>query len=131
MTVVMVMGRMMGMTSMEIALISGGMMTGDERRARILGMVVHLVVMGTVVFGLLYAARFHGTDPATWLAGQVIGLVHGLAVGVMAMPVMDAVHPRTSGTGGGFPAGRTGLHGWRVRAKARRWACWSATCSTA
>ncbi|THA27191.1 hypothetical protein E4198_23325 [Streptomyces sp. RKND-216] len=75
-------------------------------------MVVHLVVMGTVVFGLLHAARFHRTDPATWLAGQVIGLVHGLAVGVMAMPVVDAV-PRER-------AGPAGVSGWT------HWASWAA-----
>lgn len=41
---------------MDIALISGGMVSGDERRARLIGMAVHVVVMGTVVCGLLYAA---------------------------------------------------------------------------
>lgn len=111
MTAAMMMGRAMGMTSMDIALITGGMMTGDERRARMVGMVVHFVVMGTVVFGLIYAAVFHWTGSAGWLAGLVTGLVHGLVVGVLAMPMMGAVHPRMRGSGDGFRLGAPGFMG--------------------
>lgn len=57
---------------MDIALITGRMMTGDEKRARGLGMMIHLVVMGTVVFGLLYGALFF------WLPGR--SGVHGRRV---------------------------------------------------
>jgi hypothetical protein len=111
MTAAMVMGRAMGMTSMDIALISGGMMTGDERRARMLGMVIHFVVMGTVVFGLVYAAVFHWMDSAGWLVGLVVGLIHGVVVGAMAMPMMGAVHPRMRGDGAGFRLDAPGFMG--------------------
>ncbi|MEU3199388.1 hypothetical protein [Streptomyces sp. NPDC006996] len=113
MTAAMMMGRVMGMTSMDIALISGGMLSGDERRARLIGMGIHVVVMGTVVFGLLYAAVFHWFDSASWLVGLVTGLIHGLVVGAMAMPMMAAVHPRMRGTGDGFRLDTPGFMGVR------------------
>ncbi|UQA91287.1 hypothetical protein [Streptomyces halobius] len=111
MTAAMMMGRVMGMTSMDIALITGGMMTGDERRARMLGMIMHFVVMGTVVFGLIYAAVFHWIGSASWLAGLVVGLIHGLLVGVIALPMMGAFHPRMRGSGDGFRLDLPGIMG--------------------
>ncbi|MGK5450812.1 DUF6789 family protein [Streptomyces radiopugnans] len=111
MTAVMVMGRAVGMTDMDIMLITGGMMTGDERRARALGAVIHFVVMGTVVFGLLYAALFAWSDTAGVLTGLVFGFVHGLVVGALAMPMMSAIHPRMRAGHGGFTLPAPGIMG--------------------
>jgi hypothetical protein len=110
MTAVMVMGRAAGMTEMDIMLIAGGMMTGDRRRARLMGAMIHLV-MGTVVFGLLYAALFAGIDSAGALTGLVIGFVHGLVVGALAMPMMGAVHPRMRAGREGFALPAPGIMG--------------------
>ena len=67
MTVGMTMGKSMGITTMDIALISGGMISGDERKARRAGMFVHLIVMGTLVFGSIYAFLFQALESASWL----------------------------------------------------------------
>ncbi|NUQ95094.1 MAG: hypothetical protein HOY79_00565 [Streptomyces sp.] len=111
MTVVMMMGRAMGMTNMDIALITGGMMVREEKRARSAGMMIHLVMMGTVVFGLLYAALFHALGSASVVTGLLVGLVHGLVVGMMAMPMMGAIHPRMQGAGDGFTLDAPGFMG--------------------
>ncbi|UQA91104.1 hypothetical protein [Streptomyces halobius] len=111
MTAVMMTGRAMGMTNMDIALLTGGMMTGDKKRARILGMMLHFVMMGTVVFGLLYAAVFHWLGSAGALTGVLVGLAHGLMVGMMAMPMMAAAHPRMQGGSGGFTLAAPGFMG--------------------
>jgi hypothetical protein len=112
MTMMMVMGRAVGMTSMDITLLTGGMMTGDEKRAKLLGMMIHVVMMGTVVFGLLYGAIFHWVGSASALTGVLVGLVHGLVVGAMAMPMMKAIHPRMKTTGqGGFQLAAPGFMG--------------------
>ncbi len=111
MTMGMTMGRSMGMTKMDIALITGGMMTSDERKARKMGMTIHFLVMGTVVFGLAYALLFQALDTASWTAGLVIGLIHGAVVGLMAMPVMGGIHPRMQPAADGFQMDSPGVFG--------------------
>jgi hypothetical protein len=95
MSAAMGMARLANMTRMPpFPLILGTMVTGDRRRATLMGAFAHYVVMGTVVFGLAYAALFRAFDSASWAVGLGIGVVHGLIVGVMAMPMMPAMHPR-------------------------------------
>ncbi|WP_165985231.1 hypothetical protein [Streptomyces sp. YIM 98790] len=96
MTVMMVMMRSAGMTRMDMALMQGAMFTGEETKARAMGMFTHLVIMGALVFGMLYAALFALFDTSAgnaWWVGGLIGVVHGLIAG-MAMAMMPAMHPR-------------------------------------
>jgi hypothetical protein len=74
-------------------LIQGALLTDDPRRAKLIGMITHFVVMGTIVFGLSYAAIFTAIGSAGWLPGAVLGLVHGVAAGTF-MLVMGRTHPR-------------------------------------
>lgn len=95
MSMMMKMAGSMGMTEMPpMELVTGAMMTGDETRAKQLGIGVHWIMLGTVVFGLGYAALFSALGTASWLTGVVIGAIHGLVVGLVAMPMMPAMHPR-------------------------------------
>lgn len=85
----------MGMTDMPpMELVTGSMLSGDADRAKQLGIVAHWIMMGTVVFGLGYAALFSAFGTASWLTGIVIGAVHGIVVGLVFMPMMPAMHPR-------------------------------------
>jgi uncharacterized membrane protein YagU involved in acid resistance len=94
----------MGLTKMPpMHLILGSMMTADSDQARRLGMMLHYIVMGTVVFGLAYAALFTAFDSASAVTGIVIGAVHGLILGGVAMPMMPAMHPRMSAAPGDVP----------------------------
>lgn len=84
----------MGMTNMPpMPLIQGAMFTDDPGRAKKIGMFSHVIMMGTVVFGLLYAALFTWLGTAGWLSGAVIGLIHGVVAGTF-MKVMGQTHPR-------------------------------------
>lgn len=95
MSMMMKMSAKMGMTDMPpMELVTGSMMSGDPDGAKQLGIGVHWIMMGTVVFGLGYAVLFSVLGTASWLTGVVIGAVHGLAVGLIAMPMMPAMHPR-------------------------------------
>ena len=111
MTVMMMMGKSMGMTTMDIALISGGMMTKDEEKARRIGMMIHLVVMGTIAFGIGYALLFQAFDSVGAATGLSIGAFHGLVVGMMAMPMMGAIHPRMQPAAEGFHLDSPGFMG--------------------
>lgn len=94
MSAMMKMASLAGMTQMPpMTLVSGAMFSGDEATAARIGFVVHYLMMGTVVFGLAYAAIFTAVGSAGILAGLLIGLTHGLIVGV-AMAMMPIMHPR-------------------------------------
>ncbi len=110
MTAMMTLAGKMGLTQMPpMTLVTGSMMTDDPERARRLGIMAHYILMGTVVFGLIYAGLFSAFGSASVLTGLIIGAVHGVIVGAMAMPMMPAMHPRmvdsplggTVTTGGG------------------------------
>lgn len=95
MTAMMSLAGKMGLTRMPpMTLVTGSLMSSDPERARRLGIMMHYIVMGSVVFGLIYAAVFTGVDSASVLTGLVVGAVHGVVVGAMAMPMMPAMHPR-------------------------------------
>ncbi|MDP8929434.1 MAG: hypothetical protein M3O70_12920 [Actinomycetota bacterium] len=95
MTVLMKMGTSMGMSSMpDMAVIQGAMFTDDERTAKRIGVFTHLVMLGALVFGTVYAALFAMFGTASWLAGLGIGVVHGLMAGAVGMPMMGSMHPR-------------------------------------
>lgn len=95
-----------GMTDMPpMPLVMGSMVSGERKTAMGIGAVLHFIVMGTVVFGLAYAALFTALDDDSWWTGLVIGVVHGLVVGAMAMPMMPRMHPRMDDATGGGPAG--------------------------
>ncbi|MGH9183944.1 MAG: YqhR family membrane protein [Acidimicrobiales bacterium] len=91
-----------------MALVTGAMMTGDRRRATAIGSVVHYLMMGTVVFGIVYGLLFDAFDSASWLVGVAIGLAHGAIVGLVFMPMMPLMHPRMEHdlVGAGTPAER-------------------------
>lgn len=58
--------------------------------------------MGTVVFGIAYAASFAVLGTTSWFVGLSIGVAHGIAVGAVGMPMMASVHPRMTAS---TPAG--------------------------
>lgn len=98
MTTMIKMSAAAGMTEMpSFELMTGSMMSGDEKTAKTIGAFIHYVMMGTVVFGILYALLFQALDSTTWLTGLAIGVVHGVVVGIVFMPMMPAMHPRMGG----------------------------------
>lgn len=97
MTAMMQMSAMTGMTNMPpMPLVTGSMLTGDRSAANKLGAAIHFVMMGTIMFGLAYAALFTAFDDQAWWVGALIGIAHGLLVGLVFMPMMPSVHPRMS-----------------------------------
>jgi uncharacterized membrane protein YagU involved in acid resistance len=81
-----------GLTRMNIPFMLGTMFTPDRDRAKLLGVVVHL--LNGWGLAVIYAAAFEGQGAATWWLGALIGLVHGLFVLVVVMPVLPSLHPR-------------------------------------
>lgn len=95
MSVMMKMSASMGMTDMPpMELVTGAMLTGDETRAKQVGTFIHWIMLGTVVFGLGYAAVFTAVDDAGVVTGLLVGALHGIVVGLVFMPMMPTMHPR-------------------------------------
>lgn len=99
MTAMMSMAKTAGMTEMDMLLIQGAMVTGDRAKAKLIGLFTHVVMIGAIVFGSLYAILFSALDVSegdAWWVGAVIGAAHGVVAGV-AMAMMPAMHPRMGG----------------------------------
>lgn len=85
-------GQGLGFSRMSIPFMLGTMFTPDRDRAPIVGFAVHIV--NGWLFALLYALAFESWGRATWWLGAGIGLVHGLAVLLVLMPLLPGLHPR-------------------------------------
>ncbi len=82
----------LGFTRMNIPYMLGTLFTPNRDRARVYGVLLHL--LNGWIFSLVYVAAFHATGWFEWWAGALIGLVHGAFVLVVALPVMPGMHPR-------------------------------------
>ena len=114
-TIIMSGAQGLGLTRMSIPYLLGTIFTPDRDRAKVLGIVVHLV--NGWLFALIYAATFHAWGRADLLAGVAIGFVHAAFVLAAGMPALPGMHPRMAGESRGptvtrqlEPPGFLGLH---------------------
>ena len=82
----------LGLTRMNIPYLLGTMVTPDRDRAKIYGVLLHLV--NGWIFSFVYVAAFHTTGRYGAGYGMLIGLVHAAFVLVVALPVLPGMHPR-------------------------------------
>ena len=81
-----------GVTRMSIPYLLGTMIVPDRDRARVLGIVFHLV--NGWVFSLAHVGLLHAVGIFAWWAGAATGLVHGLFVLAVVLPALPGIHPR-------------------------------------
>lgn len=81
-----------GITRIDLPLVLGTLMTPDRDRAKVLGTLVHL--LNGWLFGGIYVAAFHSLRHASATVGAAVGLVHGLFVLVVALPLLPGGHSR-------------------------------------
>lgn len=91
-TTIMAGANRLGVTRMSIPYLLGTMFTPGHDRALVIGTGAHL--LNGWIFAFLYAAGFELLGRATWWLGGLGGLLHGLFVLVVLMPVMPGLHPR-------------------------------------
>jgi len=91
-TTVMSGSQSLGLTRMNLPYLLGTIFTPNRDRAKVYGIVVHL--LNGWLFTLVYVAAFHAASHFPWWFGAVIGLVHGAFVLVVAMPILPGMHPR-------------------------------------
>lgn len=81
-----------GLTRISIPFLLGTMLTPNRDRAFVVGIVFHL--LNGWAFAFLYATVLDSLDRTSWWLGAGIGLVHGLFVLAIGMPILPGFHPR-------------------------------------
>lgn len=92
MTTMMAAALPLGLSRVSLPFILGTMITADRGRANVVGFITH--VIGGWVLALLYALAFDRWHVAHWWIGAILGLVHGLFLLTVVMPLLPGVHPR-------------------------------------
>jgi hypothetical protein len=91
-TTIMSVSHGIGLTRMSIPFLLGTMLTPNRDRALVVGIVFHL--LNGWLFAFLYAALLEGLGRTAWWVGAGIGLMHGLFVLSVGMPLLPGFHPR-------------------------------------
>jgi hypothetical protein len=82
----------LGLTRMNIPYMLGTVFTPDRDRAKIYGILVHLV--NGWLFSLIYVAAMEVTGNHSLWFGAAIGLVHAGFVLTVGLPSLPGLHPR-------------------------------------
>ncbi len=93
-TVVMRGSQELGFTRMDLPFMLGTMFTLDRDAAKLYGFLFHLALGW--LFSFLYALAFEELGMASWWLGGFGGLVHGVFVLMVALPILPGLHPRMS-----------------------------------
>lgn len=92
MAIVFACGQSLGLTRLDIPFLLGTAVTSDRDRAKIIGHALNLGA--TIVFGSIYILFFEIHGHSGLIYGAEIGLIHGLAVLMILVPLMPGIHPR-------------------------------------
>lgn len=105
----------LGYTRMNVPFLLGTMVTPSRDRAKLYGVLIHLV--NGVIFAWAYLAGFQLWQGATWWKGAIFGTVHGAFLLSFGVTLMPAIHPRMASASQGptvvrqlEPPGFLGLH---------------------
>lgn len=82
-------------TRMSLPLVLGTIVSGDWDKATKIGALLQFV-LGWLL-ALVYGALFEVLHRATWWLGSLFGLIHGLIILAVIMPLLPSLHPRMAG----------------------------------
>jgi hypothetical protein len=85
-------GRGLGLTRIGMPFMLGTMFTPNRGRSYLVGFAAHVMV-GWVA-AMVYALLFELWGRATWYGGVLLGVIHGLFVLAVLMPLLPNAHPR-------------------------------------
>jgi uncharacterized membrane protein YagU involved in acid resistance len=91
-TILTIAAQSLGLTRIDIPFIIGTMFTANRDRARVIGLVVHLI--NGWVFAIGYGLFFESMHAATWWYGALLGTLQGMFIVVVALPALPGIHPR-------------------------------------
>jgi hypothetical protein len=91
-TALMTGAQLAGISRMDLPLMLGTVLFENPDRARVVGVLIHLV--NGQVFALLYAAAFAAIGRSTGWMGALFGAIHGVAALTLIVPLLPGIHPR-------------------------------------
>lgn len=91
MTIIMYGSQLSGLSRLSLPFLLGTCLTADRDWAHVLGFGFY--VLGGWMFAVVYAAVFAAVG-TTWWIGTIAGLIHGLFLLLVVLPVMPHFHPR-------------------------------------
>lgn len=91
-TVIMSAAQGMGLSRISMPFLVGSIFTPDRDRATVIGAALHFV-NGWLV-SLVYALVFARLGRSGWWLGGLLGLLQGIVVVAVVLPLLPAVHPR-------------------------------------
>lgn len=91
-TLVMAAAQGLGLSRISMPFLVGSIFTPDRDRANVFGMAIHFA--NGWLASLVYVLVFARLGRATWWIGALLGLLQGLFVVVVLLPLLPSIHPR-------------------------------------
>jgi uncharacterized membrane protein YagU involved in acid resistance len=82
----------LGYSRLSLPFLIGTMFTGERQAANTAGLVFYL--LGGWLFAFIYYFIFAALGHTSWWFGALIGMLHGLVLLVMLLPLLPYMHPR-------------------------------------
>lgn len=82
----------LGISRLNLPILIGTLFSGERSKAMVLGLSVYMV--GGWLFALLYFFAFRQLGFAGWWFGAAVGLVHGVVLVTVVLPLLPVIHPR-------------------------------------
>lgn len=105
----------LGLSRLNLPFLIGTLITAERTKAMVVGLTVYL--LGGWGFAFLYFEAFRQLGDASWWLGATLGLLHGLVLVTVVVPLLPVIHPRMawqydgpSGPRRLEPPGAFGLH---------------------
>jgi uncharacterized membrane protein YagU involved in acid resistance len=92
MTTIMYGSQGLGLSRLSLPFLVGTCVTANRDWAMVFGFILY--TLGGWAFALLYVVIFESLNVVSWWYGAILGLLHGLFLLVVALPVMPHLHPR-------------------------------------
>lgn len=80
------------LTRISMPFLMGSIFTPHRDLANAIGFCLHMI--NGWVFALLYAAVFEDVGRTGWWLGGFLGLLHGMFILLVIMPILPGLHPR-------------------------------------
>lgn len=84
--------QLLGQSRMSLPFLFGTFVSGRRDRATVWGFLLYS--LGALLFAFFYALAFEAIGRATWWIGGLLGLLHGLFLVTVFLPLLPHVHPR-------------------------------------
>lgn len=92
MTVILQVSLGIGLSRISLPFLVGAYFTDDRQIALVAGFVLYTI--GGWLFAFFYFFVFVSVDTYTWWLGALLGLLHGLVLLSVVLPLLPFVHPR-------------------------------------